>query len=165
MIFCLLNPLLRLHLLLTLQYRHHTHFIVLQAPTHHTRHHIVFSLIPHLHTLHLHHYHCHTDTSHGSHFFTPHTTSSPTPSTSSTTANSSFNTYNTPLLQLFAIHSLTSVTDSSVRFPPSLQAMLLNLSQSPFCHPNLLPLDQMTVSEFSHAILAQLFQHFHTSAQ
>ena len=38
---------------------------------------------------------------------TPHTASS-TPATSSTSANSSFNTYNTLLLQLFAIHSLTS---------------------------------------------------------
>ena len=61
--FFLLNPLLRPLLRLTLQYRHHTHFIHSQATPHHT-HHIVSSLKPHLHTPHLHHCHCHTDTSH-----------------------------------------------------------------------------------------------------
>ena len=91
---------------------------------------------------------------------TPHTAPSPTPSTSP-----SFNTYNTLLIQLFAIHSLTSVTDTSARFPPSIQAMLLTLSQSPFYPPNLPPPDQITVSEFSNAILGQLFQHFHTPPQ
>ena len=96
---------------------------------------------------------------------TPHSAPSPTPSTSSVSASPSFNTYNTLLIQLFAIHSLTSVTDTSARFPPSIQAMLLTLSQSPFYPPNLPPPDQITVSEFSNAILGQLFQHFHTPPQ
>jgi len=39
-------------------------------------------------------------------------------------------------------------TDTSARFPPSIQAMLLTLCQSPFYPPNLPPPDQMTVSEF-----------------
>jgi len=96
---------------------------------------------------------------------TPHSAQSPTPSTSSASATPAINTYNTLLIQLFAIHSLTSVTDTSTRFPPSIQAMLLTLSQSPFYPPNLPPPDQITVSEFSNAILGQLFQHFHTPPQ
>jgi len=88
--------------------------------------------------------------------------SSPTPSTSSV---SSSHTYNTLLLQLIAIHSITSVTNTNTRFSPSIQAMLFTLSHSPFYPPNLPPPDQITVAEFSNAILVQLFKYFQTPPQ
>ena len=143
-----------------------------QTPTHafhplantitsHTSSHryIVFSHIPPLQLLHLHAHHSHTDASHHTlHLLLLHLLLFLLlllllilPSIPTTRSCYSSLPY-----------TLTSVTDTSARFPPSIQAMLFTLSHSPFYPPNLPPPDQMTVSEFSNAILAQLFQHFHT---